>query len=568
MVEIYRAATVKLFLYSLILLISVVQNVASKTIDFTNLKQNIVNTYDFDTLMSSYTGVGSTVRFFTYTNIIDLFTAISTQFPDISRLSKIGKSFEGRDMILLTLGANITGNEGTGKTLNPSMLLTSAHHAKEVIGVTMNVYTTLSIIHGYYHPPANTNQSAWNQTSANSWYHNNIVYKNLLTNHNVYVLPLVNIDGYYMLSSYYDSQGIFEMVSKNRRTDANWENLDVGVDLNRNYAVKWGLDNNGSSANSWDQDYRGASSFSELETQAVRDFITSTDKNIKIAINFNAFGNLFIIPNNFDDQWNKQMVNSTIYALYEDIRSNGNLPLGMLFGNTMQTVHFPANGEATDWMSTQNGMIAMSPELGIHDSSTDKFFPDQKYVQPIMEANYKWIFYTTMKLSSQLELKINRFTRIPCVEVCTEADTHYQRFYIELQLKNLGFSSATNIEIRFTETPPFKIVIIDGTEKGIVSGYANIIKLDLLKSMDTYIWELEGRIANSDWEALIAGTVMNTENYVSFSFAQYPSLNADQTASVSFNQMSLFSTETADYSAGGPSGETYKYFLIAGGKHS
>ena len=197
------------------------------------------------------------------------------------------------------------------------------------------------------------------------------------------------------------------------------------------------------------------------------------------------------IPYNYDDQLNLQMTTSSIYDMYEDIRTNGNLPIGMLFGNSMQTTHYKANGEASDWMATQNGMLALSPELGTHDSASNDYLPDISYVQPIMEANYKWIFYTTLKLSSQLELKINRFTRITCDEVCTEYDKNYQRFYLELQLQNLGFLEAQNIEVKFTETPPFKVAIIDGTESGIAAGYANILKLSSLPSLQTKIWRIE-----------------------------------------------------------------------------
>lgn len=52
--------------------------------------------------------------------------------------------------------------------------------------------------------------------------------------------------------------------------------------------------------------YRGPAPFSEPETAVIRDFVDKWN-NIKIAINFHAFGNLFIIPFNYDEAENKNL---------------------------------------------------------------------------------------------------------------------------------------------------------------------------------------------------------------------------------------------------------------------
>jgi hypothetical protein len=48
------------------------------------------------------------------------------------------------------------------------------------------------------------------------------------------------------------------------------------------------------------EDYRGPKAFSEAETRAMRDFVTAL-AHLKIAINFHAWGNLFVIPFNYSD---------------------------------------------------------------------------------------------------------------------------------------------------------------------------------------------------------------------------------------------------------------------------
>jgi len=124
-----------------------------------------------------------------------------------------------------------------------------------------------------------------------------------------------------------------------------------------------------------------------------------------VAINFHTWGNLFIIPFNYDDKFNKELIGKDLYKAYEDVRDSGLLPKKMLFGNGIQTIQYKANGDATDWMGKQ-GIMAISPELGTENRSTDRFFPDFKMVKPIMEANFPWINYTIFKMAAQVETSI------------------------------------------------------------------------------------------------------------------------------------------------------------------
>jgi murein tripeptide amidase MpaA len=139
-------------------------------------------------------------RFFTYQNVLDVMNAIAKQFPEVSRLATIGKSVEDRDMLVLTLGEQITKNEKEqGNSNPPSIFMTSVHHAREVLGVTMNIYVILKLLHGYVHKTEGT--------------------VSLLRMHNIYSLPLVNVDGYALISSTWENQHTFVYVRKNRKVD-------------------------------------------------------------------------------------------------------------------------------------------------------------------------------------------------------------------------------------------------------------------------------------------------------------------------------------------------------------
>jgi hypothetical protein len=314
--------------------------------------------------------------------------------------------------------------------------------------------------------------------------------------------------------------------------------------LNRNYGYKWGADNVGSTFRKCEEDYRGEEAFSEPETKAVRDFMTSPNMNIKIAINFHTWGNLLIIPFNYDDQWNTEMINKPVYKMYEDLRDNGNLPNGMLFGNGKQTIKYTANGDATDWMAKQNDIMALSPELGIKSRATDKFLPDQKWVQPIIEQNYQWINYTIYKLSAQIETKIAKFTRNVCTEDCSEEYESYQIFTIELEAQNLGFSNAKNVQVSVKTDEMIQVTSIDGEVSENVTEF--VLKLSELESLKSNTWTFVARISNENWKGLGNELIFDgsgSKALITLTNAKYPHFDSSQHNTRTLSKASILSSE-------------------------
>jgi hypothetical protein len=91
---------------------------------------------------------------------------------------------------------------------------------------------------------------------------------------------------------------------------------------------------------------------------------------VKIALNFHAYGNLFIHPFNFDSQENpilkKEFKEES--EIYEEIWNSTGVLEGSIKGNGMKAIKYSANGEASDWMLGIHGIIALSPELGLTSS--------------------------------------------------------------------------------------------------------------------------------------------------------------------------------------------------------
>ena len=98
-------------------------------------------------------------------------------------------------------------------------------------------------------------------------------YDDILDKFDFYIVPLLNPDGIHF-SQLRPEDGGRRYWRKNRRKNegnsAGKPECD-GVDLNRNFDFQW--DGKASNPNICGTNYRGASGFSEPETQAVRDFI-------------------------------------------------------------------------------------------------------------------------------------------------------------------------------------------------------------------------------------------------------------------------------------------------------
>jgi hypothetical protein len=101
----------------------------------------------------------------------------------------------------------------------------------------------------------------------------------LLNSTILYFIPIVNVDGFKHISDEFEKSQKLLYIRKNRNDGSRQgyvacsDDEYFGVDLNRNYDYKFGINNKGSSSDVCSEDFRGVHGFSEPETMAVRDFI-------------------------------------------------------------------------------------------------------------------------------------------------------------------------------------------------------------------------------------------------------------------------------------------------------
>ena len=260
-------------------------------------------------------------------SIYDKLDEFETNHPDLVSSFSIGNSFEGREI----RGIKISGTGGS-KSSRPAVVLNGTQHAREWVSPMTNMYAAEQLL---------------------SQYSSNSTIMNILDEVDIYVLPVVNPDGY----EYSWASPSNRYWRKNRRLNANGS---YGVDLNRNWDFGWG-ENSGSSSSPTSQIYRGTAPFSEPETQALRDFYQS-NPNIVSNIDFHAFTQLILYPYGYsfsaiaEDADMLSALSIEMAASIEDVH-------GKVYAPGPVTDLYLASGISVDWTYGSEQVYSYTIEL-------------------------------------------------------------------------------------------------------------------------------------------------------------------------------------------------------------
>lgn len=166
--------------------------------------------------------------------------------PGLTKVVSIGKTLNGQDILALKL---TKGAKKTKDGAKPSVLYMSNQHAREWITPEM----TRRLMHYYLDNYATDKR-----------------VKKIVDSTELWFVLSANPDGY----DYTFKDADTRQWRKNLR-DVNGDGVistGDGVDLNRNFAYKWGYDDEGSSPNPTSETYRGTTPASEPETKALDAF--------------------------------------------------------------------------------------------------------------------------------------------------------------------------------------------------------------------------------------------------------------------------------------------------------
>jgi len=190
----------------------------------------------------------------TYADILEFLTGINNANATVS---VIGQTTEGRDIHVVKFSS--------GGPPKKSILIDSNIHAREWIAGATGTWIINELL-------TNTDN-----------------YSDILSQVDIYVIPMLNADGYEF------SRTNDRMWRKTRKPNPG--SNCVGCDPNRNFAFHWGGES--TSPDPCSDIFRGANAFSEPETRALRDFVNATEAagtRFVAYMTLHSYANMWLLP--------------------------------------------------------------------------------------------------------------------------------------------------------------------------------------------------------------------------------------------------------------------------------
>jgi hypothetical protein len=259
----------------------------------------------------------------TLDQIYDYLNEVAAASNGTARVINIGKSFENRDLLVLEIA--------TGPSPKPAIWLDGNIHAREWITSAVATYLINELVNG-----TDANIQSWAR------------------DFDFYIMPVMNPDG----------------LAYTKATDRLWRKTRSttgsvlgcrGADANRNYGYKWLT--GGSSTNPCSDTFAGGEEFSEVESQAVRDFITSISGNLVSYISLHSYSQLILLPFGHENTQIPQ------YSAYMTLGNNIARAMAARYGTVwtpgnIVDLLYVASGGSMDWVKgTYNTNLTLTYEM-------------------------------------------------------------------------------------------------------------------------------------------------------------------------------------------------------------
>ena len=363
----------------------------------------------------SHSIYGSMGGFLTYTEVVAKLDSMRTEYPNfISAKFTIGATIEGRQMWAVRITKN--PDSPTGR---PEALYHAVIHAREPESMETQFYYFYWLFENYGIDPLATY---------------------ILENREIYWVPIFNPDGYVY------NQTISPGGGGNWRCNRHITTGSCGpVDLNRNFGIYqfWNSSNGGSSTDPCSGGagtYRGATPFSEPETQHIRDFVIS--RNFNSAFGAHTYGNYLIKPWAWSDP--SPTPDDAKFNLWlADMKASNPV---YTTGTPSQTVGYFVRGGADDWYYNDSAHVghhifAITPETG-----ATSFWPSQPEIVPLAQGmlfNNQYMSLIAGPFVNPLAKAFNQATYL-----AGQSGTY------KVVFRNKGALAATNVTVRLTSSNP------------------------------------------------------------------------------------------------------------------
>ena len=287
----------------------------------------------------------------TYAETVAELESLQTAHPTLARLEILGVSLEGRAIPALKISDTPEVEDPT----EADVLFVGNHHAREFMSVEVPLFVARTLLERYA-------QSAR--------------IRALVDTREIWIVPILNPDGHVYQSETQMRPGW----RKNRRSI---DGDPIGVDLNRNYSYLWGYDEEGSSGEPLSETYRGASPFSEPETDALRRLVERQE--FSVGVSYHSFGRLVLFP--WGHTRDTVTPDHAVFVAMADsmVRDNGYRP-----GNASTGAIYLTNGVWDDYMYGET--TAAKPKrtfaftVELNDVGEGGFWPPEDVIEPTCDA--------------------------------------------------------------------------------------------------------------------------------------------------------------------------------------
>lgn len=264
--------------------------------------------------------------------------------PGLTKVVSIGKTVNGQDILALKLTKDAKKSKDGSK---PSVLYMSNQHAREWITPEM----TRRLMHYYL-----DNYSTVPRI------------KKIVDSTELWFVISANPDGY----DYTFQDPANRLWRKNLR-DVNADGVisaGDGVDLNRNFAFKWGYDDEGSSPSPASETYRGAGPGSEPETKALDSFEKHID--FTYGINYHSAAELLL----YGVGW-QVATDTPDDVLYKSLAGTPDSSAIPGYHPQVSSELYTTNGEADGHAANVNDMAMFTPEMSTCQTASNSVPDDQ-----------------------------------------------------------------------------------------------------------------------------------------------------------------------------------------------
>ncbi|HYN97305.1 MAG TPA: M14 family zinc carboxypeptidase [Pilimelia sp.] len=302
--------------------------------------------------------------------IRDELVATAARFPKLAKLVTIGRSVQGKPILAVKVTKNA---RSVPDGRRPATVYASAQHAREWITPEM----TRRLLHHVLDNYATSPQIAKVVDSTELWF-----------------VPVANPDGYD--HTFTPGNRLWRKNLRDNNNDGQISAAEDGVDLNRNFAYKWGYDNEGSSPEPSSDTYRGPAPNSEPETRALDNFFRRITP--EFFVNYHSAAELLL----YGIGW-QVSTPSPDDVIYEAMVGDDANPAVPGYDPDISAELYTTNGDTDTHMTVRYGTLGFTPEMSTctaasnsvpddewlaEDCVSDFIFPDdEELIQAEFERN-------------------------------------------------------------------------------------------------------------------------------------------------------------------------------------